>query len=245
MESWTEWTDPNFFDSDSNQTFDLNELEVDQAYVYVKNNVFNHTYYLYWNTIDCLKCPFKKLSEIAGKVLMEVKPENSTAADGAAAADTTTAAAPRQEGGAGDAGGAGGAADKAQLVDVGPKITAIPIKIARSLDLRLTSEDQGQYYLDDLTDEKKVWKTGNGYAKLGQFGVYNLTIGESKNDTRDLEDPCGGGSTAESPPPPPPGARQEEATTVATVLDIASDELPSGNIFWTVSKEPVNIYTCK
>lgn len=165
MESWSEWTDPNFFDSDFNQTFDLSSLKVDQAYVYAKNNLFQ-TCYLYWKTIDCVKCPFKKLAEIPGKIFVPSEVEAGECDCPCATTTTTTCPPPPAE---------------QPVYEVpAPSVTTIPVYVARNFELRLAVEDFGHYivnedYLSRTISETKLL---DNLENMGPFGVYNLTIGE-------------------------------------------------------------------
>jgi hypothetical protein len=56
--SWTEWTDSSF------RGLNLKQLKVDEAYLNV-SNAQAKKFYLYLLSEECVKCPFKRLSEIA------------------------------------------------------------------------------------------------------------------------------------------------------------------------------------
>lgn len=56
--SWTEWTDTKF------RNLDLKDLKVDEAFLNVSNAI-SQKYFLYALSEECVKCPFKKLHNIA------------------------------------------------------------------------------------------------------------------------------------------------------------------------------------
>jgi heparan-alpha-glucosaminide N-acetyltransferase len=57
--SWTEWTDQSTF-----RGLNLKKLKVDQAFLNV-SNALNRKLYLYTLSEECVKCPLKRLEEIA------------------------------------------------------------------------------------------------------------------------------------------------------------------------------------
>lgn len=56
--SWFEWTDSTF------RSLNLKELKVDQAFFNI-SNAANKKFYLYTLSDECVKCPFKKVREVA------------------------------------------------------------------------------------------------------------------------------------------------------------------------------------
>lgn len=236
MESWTEWTVMKF------KGLDLNRLKVDEAYIYATNHDANNTYYLYWKTIDCMKCPFKKLSEIAAKYI-EIIPKPLIPGFAPAAGGMPFVARqmnppdPNNQ-------QTGEKPPEMFYWDNGPNISAFPVYTAKDLELRLTVQDYGSYFLDNYINDtvvpadKQVWKLG--LSKLGQFGVYNLTIGRFTNNSKGMLDPCA------------KDGDMEPILDDMTVLDGGTQWIPgelpfndTAEIFWDVEKDPVNIYTCK
>lgn len=56
--SWTEWTDSSF------RGLKLTNLKVDEAFLNV-SNALNKAFYLYTLSEECVKCPLRKIKEIA------------------------------------------------------------------------------------------------------------------------------------------------------------------------------------
>lgn len=88
MESWTEWTDPEFNWSDgvNEVDLDLNKLKVDEAQILfrIARNEFTDdeaTVSLFWKNDDCVNCPYKKLAEAGRGALMPLTLDVSRNAD--------------------------------------------------------------------------------------------------------------------------------------------------------------------
>lgn len=244
MEVWTEWTDM-FYQDDHEHTLDLQKLAVDQAYVHVVNNEAGSVY-LYFQNEDCIACPYKRLAEIPAESAVGVPVDTRKqvqlrlanydygdyvgddywAIDEKAPQPGVT---PPPD--SGTTAGVEGVEGATVPEEAAPP--PMPKQAAGALD-------------------PKRWWIADETKSLGQFGVYQLKIGEPKVPMV-TENPGGSATnetsmtaTEEAPPVNPARQAAPEPSTAPEAPPTGGPiDLNKEDIKWTIEKEPVNIYSCK
>lgn len=231
MEAWTEWTDM-FYQDDHEHTLDLQKLAVDQAYVHVVNNEAGSVY-LYFQNEDCIECPYKRLAEIPAESAVGVPVDTRK--------DVTLRLANYDYGDYVDDDNSALDVDSPQLgAPTAAPSGSMPAETETSM-----SEDTMRKRATRAIDEKRWWKKDP--ESLGQFGVYQLKIGDPKVATETPDDGAIDPPASAPAAPPAETARQSQAEEEDGTMTAPEGpiQLDPTKINWSVEKEPVNIYSCK